>query len=144
MGTEGDLGHLVMEQKPRWQQRLEDFDNALERLKEALSVGNFNDLEKDGVIQRFEFTFELAWKTMKDFLEDQGFIDIASPKKVLQKAYAQNLFLEDTLWMQMLVDRNSVSHLYKQEMSNKVFENIKNKYAPALSNLARALHKEAL
>ena len=75
----------------RWRQRLGDFENALSRLNEALTMKSFDELEKDGVIQRFEFTFELAWKTLKDYLEDQGFIDVSSPKKVLRKAFQENL-----------------------------------------------------
>lgn len=131
-----------MENNSRWQQRLGDFENALSRLNEALTRKSFDELEKDGVIQRFEFTFELAWKTLKDYLEDQGFADVSSPKKVLRKAFQENLFTDDDLWLKMLADRNSLSHLYKKEMSENVFENIKNNYAKALRDLVGALKKE--
>ena len=131
-----------MENNSRWQQRLGDFENALSRLNEALTKESFNELEKDGVIQRFEFTFELAWKTLKDYLEDQGFADVSSPKKVLSKAFQENLFTDDALWLKMLADRNSLSHLYKKEMSEKVFENVKNDYAKALHDLSVEFKKE--
>ena len=131
-----------MEQISRWQQRLKDFKEAGARLQEALARKKFEDLEKDGVIQRFEFTFELAWKTLKDYLEDQGVTDAASPKKVLQKAFQENILLDGQLWMEMLEDRNKLSHIYRREMSEDVFVNIKEKYAQALGDLVLVLEKE--
>ena len=131
-----------MEQKPRWQQRLEDFEKASARLDEALNKTSFEDLEKDGVIQRFEFTFELAWKTLKDYLEDQGILDVSTPKKAIRKAFQENLFTDSDLWLQMQEDRNLLSHLYKQEMADKIFANINKTYARALHDLVITLKKE--
>ena len=131
-----------MNQKTRWEQRLEDLTKTYSRLAEAISQDDFEELEKDGVIQRFEFTFELAWKTLKDYLEDQGFTDISSPKKVLRKAFQGGLFQDDEIWLKMLEDRNSLSHLYKQEMSEIVFQKIKNDYTQALGDLILKLEKE--
>ena len=131
-----------MEQKTRWQQRLEDFEKASARLDEGLDREAFEELEKDGVVQRFEFTFELAWKTLKDYLEDHGVVDVNNPKNVLRKAFQENLFIDDALWLRMLDDRNSLSHVYKQEMSAIIFENIKNDYAQALRDLVLTLKKE--
>ncbi len=135
---------MYMQKKERWQQRLEDFSNALQRLQDGLEIHSPGDLERDGVIQRFEFTFELAWKTMKDFLEYQGIQDTASPKNVLRKAFQNNLIEDGELWMQMLEDRNSLSHLYKQEMSVKIFEAIKTIYCEALQKLKSFLQKESV
>ena len=131
-----------MAQKTRWQQRLGDFEKALIRLEEPLNKTNFDDLEKDGVIQRFEFTFELAWKTLKDYLEEQGVSDIASPKKVFRQAFKENLLASDELWLQMLEDRNTLSHLYRQDMSERIFQEIKNNYAKIMRDLILALQKE--
>ena len=131
-----------MEQISRWQQRLKDFREVRNRLQEALLRNEFDELEKDGVIQRFEFTFELAWKTLKDYLEDQGVADAVSPKKVLQKAFQENILLDGQLWMEMLEDRNKLSHIYRREMSEDVFTNIKEKYGQALGDLVLALEKE--
>jgi nucleotidyltransferase substrate binding protein (TIGR01987 family) len=131
-----------MEQINRWRQRLEDLKKAYGRLKEALARTEFDELEKDGVIQRFEFTFELVWKTMKDYLEDQGVINIASPKKTLRKAFQDGLFANDELWLQMLEDRNNLSHLYKQEMSDNIFKSIKEIYSQAIDDLISTLEKE--
>ena len=130
-----------MRQKKRWQERVEDFERALTRLQEGLDKKTFEDLQKDGVMQRFEFTFELAWKTMKDYLEDQGLTEIASPKNVLRKAFQSNLIKDGDLWLRMLDDRNSLTHLYKQGMRDKVFEAIKGSYQYALKALLLTLQK---
>ncbi len=129
-------------QTPRWQQRLKDFEKSAARLKEAASKKEFSDLEKDGVIQRFEFTFELAWKTLKDYLESQGFSGIASPKKALQKSFSMDLASDGNVWINMLEDRNRMSHPYSRAASEKIFQNIKKYYVPAIDELAANLKKQ--
>ncbi|HNR80864.1 MAG TPA: nucleotidyltransferase substrate binding protein [Candidatus Pacearchaeota archaeon] len=129
-------------QTPRWQQRLKDFEKSAARLKEAASKKEFSDLEKDGVIQRFEFTFELAWKTLKDYLENQGFSGIASPKKALQKSFSMDLASDGNVWINMLEDRNRMSHPYSRAASEKIFQNIKKYYVPAIDELAANLKKQ--
>jgi len=126
----------------RWRERLGDYKKAVGRLQEALEKKEFNELEKDGVIQRFEFTFELAWKTVKDYLEDQNFTDISSPKKAIQKAFESGLIKDGHAWVEMQEDRNRMSHMYSQIDSEKIFAQVKNKYAKALSDLVVALEKE--
>lgn len=126
----------------RWRERFEDYKKAFERMSEALDKKEFSELEKDGVIQRFEFTFELAWKTLKDYLEDQSFADISSPKKAIRKAFESGLIGDGDVWIEMQEDRNRMSHLYNQSESEKIFKNIKNKYAKALNDLVVALEKE--
>ncbi|GMX57896.1 MAG: nucleotidyltransferase substrate binding protein [Candidatus Yanofskyibacterium parasiticum] len=129
-------------QTPRWRQRLKDFEKSAKRLKEAASKKEFSDLEKDGVIQRFEFTFELAWKTLKDYLENQGFSGIASPKKALQKSFSMDLASDGNVWINMLEDRNRMSHPYSRAASEKIFQNIKKYYVPAIDELAANLKKQ--
>lgn len=131
-----------MVSEARWRERFEDYKKAVLRMQEALGKKNFSELEKDGVIQRFEFTFELAWKTLKDYLEDQSFADISSPKKAIQKAFESGLIGDGNIWIEMQEDRNRMSHLYNQSESEKIFENIKDKYAKALNDLIVALEKE--
>ncbi len=128
-----------MSNKTRWKMRLEDFEKALSRLNESLGQKKFSDLEKDGVIQRFEFTFELSWKTMKDYLEDQGFNEVASPKKAIKKAFKSELIKEEDVWIEILDDRNRLSHLYEQKDREKIFKNIQNKYKLELNNFYRLL-----
>lgn len=126
----------------RWRERFRDYKKAMNRMQEALKKENFSELEKDGVVQRFEFTFELAWKTLKDYLEDQGFADISSPKKAIQKSFESGLIADGNVWIEMQEDRNKMSHMYSQSDSEKIFENIKDKYAKALNDLIIALEKE--
>ena len=131
-----------MVNEARWRERFEDYKKAFLRMQEALSKENFSELEKDGVIQRFEFTFELAWKTLKDYLEDQSFADISSPKKAIRKAFESGLIQDGNIWIEMQEDRNRMAHIYNQSESEKIFENIKEKYAKALNDLIVALEKE--
>ncbi len=128
-----------MIKEARWQQRLADFQQAYQRLAEALKKTDFVDLEKDGVIQRFEFTFELAWKTLKDYLSDQGFSDVVSPKKAIQVAFENNLIKNGDIWIEMLEDRNRMSHMYDQKISENIFQNIQQKYRSAFEDLITKL-----
>lgn len=120
----------------RWRQRLLDLQEASARLSEAVEAPEHSSLERDGVIQRFEFSFELAWKTLKDYLEDQGFTEVSSPKKALREAFQQNLLADGQVWMDMLEDRNRMSHLYDQAASEEIFRHIRDKYAAAIKGLA--------
>jgi len=126
----------------RWQQRLNDFEKAAKKLENALDKKTFAELEKDGVIQRFEFSFELAWKTLKDYLEEQGFTGIDSPKKTIQKAFQAQLFQDHKHWIQMLDDRNKMFHLYDQKTSDQIFKNIKKDYSKLMRDLISTLKKE--
>jgi nucleotidyltransferase substrate binding protein (TIGR01987 family) len=126
----------------RWRERFGDYKKAVRRMQDALKKESFSELEKDGVIQRFEFTFELAWKTLKDYLEDQSFIDISSPKKAIRKAFESGTIADGNIWIEMQEDRNRMSHIYNQSESEKIFKNIKDKYMKALNDLVIALEKE--
>ncbi len=103
------------DQDIRWKQRFEHFDRAFLRLHEALQLPELNELERNGLMQRFEFTLELAWKTLKDYLEYQGFAFRPSPKETLRQAYEAG-YLEN---VQALIDgydmRNQLSHDYSDE-----------------------------
>ena len=131
-----------MASEARWRERFSDYEKALERLRESLKKEKLNELEKDGTIQRFEFTFELAWKTLKDYLEDQSFIDVTSPKKAIQKAFEGGLIKNGDIWIEMQEDRNRMAHIYNQSESEKIFENIRGKYVKELGELISALGKE--
>jgi len=102
----------------RFSQRFEDFSRALARLAEALAVPK-NDLVRDAVIQRFEFTFELAWKTMKLWLAQQG-LQARTPAQVLTEALQAGLIVDGNGWSRMQENRNNTSHTYDQAMAEKV------------------------
>jgi nucleotidyltransferase substrate binding protein (TIGR01987 family) len=125
-----------------YRQKYENFQNALRRLNEgAIKLDNSNDLLRDGLIQRFEFTFELAWKTLKAIFEDEGLIGLNSPKTVLREAYAAEIIKKDELWLSMLNDRNSTSHIYSEQVAIQICNNIVNKYIVEFNNLLEEIKK---
>ena len=112
----------------RYKERFEDFEKALAKLKQAF-LEEPTELVIDGTLQRYEFTFELAWKTIKDYLEYNGIIsDISSPRNVIQQAFQSKIIKNGDIWIQMMLDRNLLSHLYDEEKSREIYENIKKKY----------------
>lgn len=122
----------------RWKQRFQNFDRAfrllreaLERKPEALSL-----LEKEGVIQRFEYTFELAWKTLKDYLEESGLvISPVTPREVLKQAYAAKVISDGQVWINMLDHRNLLSHTYDVSVFEQAVQAIATHYLPAMERL---------
>jgi nucleotidyltransferase substrate binding protein (TIGR01987 family) len=120
----------------RWQQRFSNYQKALARLSEAvgLLVDNVNegsefDLLKEGLIQRFEYTHELAWKVMKDYLEYQGYIDIRGSRDAIRKSLELNI-LSDRRWMATIEARNLTSHNYDDETADNIYNEIMNIYFP--------------
>ena len=127
----------------RWLQRKEDLIKATARLQEALNVENVTDVVIDGVLHRFELTFELAWKTMKDYLEYVGLIQkTGSPREVLQNAYQNDLIDNGEDWIEMMLSRNTLSHLYDEDESREIYEKIKNKYADMIEELINGLNSK--
>src|ERR1051325_9170025 len=100
----------------RWIQRSEHFEKALLLLREAFEhPDQLSDLEKEGAIQRFEYTVELAWKALKDYLEASGVaLDQKTPKHVIKQAFAANLIQDGQTWIDMLETRNRLSHTYDE------------------------------
>lgn len=124
----------------RYEQRLKDFENAFIKLKEGTQKENPDDLEIDGVLQRFEFTFELAWKTLKDYMEYQGFSNkIGSPREIIQQAFKHGLIEDGETWIKMMLSRNALSHLYDENTSRKIYEEIKKQYIELLEALIEKL-----
>jgi nucleotidyltransferase substrate binding protein (TIGR01987 family) len=122
--------------------KVNNFKKALSRLNAGITKYNgTDDLLRDGVIQRFEFTFELAWKTLKAVFEDEGLIGLNSPKTVLREAFAAELIKDDELWLAMLHDRNSTAHIYNEQLAIEICHNIQEKYLTALANLLEKIEK---
>ena len=113
------------------------YKEAVDRLHEGIQKAN-SDLERDGVIQRFEFTFELLWKALRIYLEDQG-RECKSPKDCLKQAFRYGLITDEQLFLGMLEDRNKTSHIYNRAKGEEIFQNIKGKYYPAMSQLVDIL-----
>ncbi len=122
----------------RWTQRHDYFQKALQQLTTGLlTYPNLNELEKDGIIQRFEFTFELAWKTLQDyFAQESGYVDVRGPRTVLKQAIQDNLLEDGHVWLQMLDNRNLLTHVYDEEESRQILADVASSYLPLLTNLA--------
>ena len=121
--------------------KVEHFCQAVGRLREALDVlagDPESTVIRDGVIQRFEFSFELAWKSLRDYMADQGadMSGVVFPKQVLKAAYAAGLLPSEEIWLLMLEARNITSHVYDDQQAAKIAADIRDSYLPALSGLA--------
>lgn len=122
--------------------KLNNFEKAYVRLQEGiLKYDEENDLTRDGLIQRFEFTFELAWKTLKAVFEDEGLIGLNSPKRVLREALASQMIKSEEFWLVMLEDRNSMAHIYNEYIALKICTDIQEKYVDALGELIEQIRK---
>jgi nucleotidyltransferase substrate binding protein (TIGR01987 family) len=121
----------------RWKQRFQNFEKAILRLKEAIGMEKLSELERNGLIQRFEFTIDLSWKVMKDFLEEKGFSFKPSPKDTFRLAQ-ENKFIDNA---QALIDgldiRNELSHDYDGEKFQNSEEQLREETYPALDKLYR-------
>ena len=118
----------------RWKQRFQNFDRAFVLLRDAMENGPsaLNPLEKEGVIQRFEYTLELAWKTVKDYLEQSGLV-LASvtPRQVIKEAFAARVIVDGQTWIDMIDHRNLLSHTYDPANFEEAVEAIHGRYLPA-------------
>jgi nucleotidyltransferase substrate binding protein (TIGR01987 family) len=122
----------------RWKQRFQNFDQAFRLLGEPLKGGpeRLSLLEKQGVIQRFEFTFELAWKTIKDYLEEGGLIIApVTPRQVIKEAFAAKVIADGETWIKMLDSRNLLSHTYDCSVFEETVTAICDDFLPAMSKL---------
>lgn len=115
----------------RWQQRFQNFQNALSQLDEAIQLSHTRDLstlEKQGIIHTFEYTYELAWNTLRDYLKWQGFVDLAGSRDTIREAFSAGLLDNGDTWMAMLIDRNRTSHTYNEETAEAILKNIRHQY----------------
>ncbi len=126
----------------RWIQRFDNYTKALTQLKSAVELANERDLselEKQGLIQSFEYTHELAWKTIKDFLNEKGNKEIYGSKDATREAFKYELIDDGEIWMDMIKSRNDTSHTYNEETANEIARAIKNYYYSAFEILFEKL-----
>lgn len=119
----------------RWKQRFQNYEKTLQFVEEAINITKPDIIQKAGLIQFFEMSFELAWNLIKDYLEEQGFSDIKSPRAALKKGFEIGLIKDGHAWMQLLEDRNITSHTYNEASVTKVQKLIKEKYYWLLKDL---------
>lgn len=128
----------------RWKQRFENYQKALFLLSDALKEGadKLSLLEKEGTLQRFEFTFELAWKVMKDYLEEGGVvISPLTPKNVIKQAFISRIIENGQVWIDMLLSRNLMSHTYDSIKFEVIAKDVEIKYLVELKNLENFFQK---
>lgn len=121
----------------RWKQRFQNFDKAFKRLTDAIQVirnDPDNVLLQAGLIQTYEFTFELAWKTLKDYLEMEGFT-VPSPRATLRQAFQCGYIQQGDVWLKALNDRNLTAHTYDDEVAKEVIADIQQTYYFLLKDL---------
>lgn len=115
----------------RWKQRFSNYRKALAQLKEAIDLANqrpLTKLEEQGLIQGFEYTYELAWNTLKDFLLDQGNQEVFGSRDAIQQAFKMGLIQDGETWMEMFKDRNKTSHTYNSETAAEISSAIQHDY----------------
>jgi len=129
-----------MKEEEKVKYAIEKLKTALIRLREGAEEAE-DELDKDGVIQRFEFTFELLWKALKIYLQYNG-IEVRTPRNSLKEAFRINLFDDEEIFLDMLADRNLTSHIYDKETSEEIFDRIKAVYIPAIEKVLKKLRTE--
>lgn len=135
------------QQDIRWQQRFTNYKKALAQLKEAVELSQqrpLSKLEKQGVIQAFEFTHELAWNVLKDYLEDQGHQNIKGSKDATRVAFKVELIADGETWMGMIQSRNLSSHTYDEQTAEYLVEAIIKDYFPLFVALQAEMRKYLL
>jgi len=126
----------------RWKQRFNNYQKAFQTLVDAVALAKTRDLsnlEDQGLIQSFEFTHELAWNVLKDYLEHKGFTNIVGSKDATRLAFKNNLIEDGEAWMKMIEDRNKTSHTYDMNVAEEVVDDIIERFFPAFDKLSRTL-----
>lgn len=129
----------------RWLERLDTYKKALARLTETVLLFKhqpLSPLEKDGMVQRFEYTQELAWKLLKNYIEYQGEEQrLTGSRDVVRRAFAMGLIKDSDTWFDMLDSRNTTSHVYDEKVEVEVLDKIINLYYPILNDLKEAMEE---
>lgn len=127
-----------MTTEERSRQRFENFTRALDLLREALAIpmDELSDLEREGLVQRFHYTFELAWQVLADALEREGVVlDMATPRRAVREAFATGLLDDGQIWFDMIEDRNRTVHTYDETRLEAVVANVRARYFAAFEAL---------
>lgn len=129
----------------RWKQRFENFQRALNQLSAAVRLSEtrpLTDLEKQGLIQGFEFTHELAWNVLKDYLEMEGIQGLVGSRSTVREAFKRGLVRDGEIWMDMIEKRNLSSHTYNQSVAEAIVSAVVERYHAAFLDLRDRLARE--
>ena len=144
-----------MENDIRWEQRFSNYLKAVAKLSQSVKYiqKNFNtaaplkdeildEMIKEGLIQRFEYTHELAWNVMKDYAEYQGNSSIGGSRDTSREAFQLKLITNGHIWMDMITSRNKTSHTYNEETANEIFDKILKEYYPAFIEFKHTMEEK--
>jgi nucleotidyltransferase substrate binding protein (TIGR01987 family) len=126
----------------RWMQRFQNYRQALSRLTDAVKLSGerpLSELEQQGLIQGFEYTHELGWNVLKDYLEAQGFVGLIGSKGATREAFKNGLITDGEAWMDMIKARNLTSHTYRDKIAEDIVKDILGRFHPALVAMERRL-----
>lgn len=135
---------MVNTDEIRWQQRLDNFGKALSRLEDACNKDEYTDLEQAGLVQIFEFSFQLAWNVLKDLLFYEGY-DMKTPREVIRKSFEVEYLSEDDceIFLDALEKRNLLSHTYREEIARQAETLIKGQYHPMFQRMYAMLKEKS-
>lgn len=128
----------------RWKQRFSNFQKAFKQFEKAIDLYHergLSNLEKQGLVQAFEYTHELAWKTLKDFLEYQGDSEVYGSRDATRKAFQLGLIEDGTVWMGMIKNRNLSTHTYNEDTVDEIVSEIVGSYDNVFKSLIEKLSK---
>ena len=126
----------------RWIQRFDNYGRALQTLRNAAELATqrpLSELEQQGLIQGFEFTHELAWNLLKDFLEAQGIAGLIGSRDAIRTAFKNGLLEDGETWMEMIKARNLSSHTYQQDLAQRIANDILTRFYPAFVALEQTM-----
>lgn len=132
----------MAQQDIRWQQRFNNFTKALSQLSKFVQKEDLNEMEEQGLIKAFEYTYELAWKTLQDLLREKGYEGIAGPKPVIEQAFQDGYITNGKGWVNMHLSRNLTSHTYNEETAEEIIAAIIKEYHTLLNELHTRLQQE--
>lgn len=126
---------MVNPKEIRWKQRFHNYEKAFMQLSEAVSqLDQLSALEKEGLVQRFEYTFELGWKVLKDFLESKN-VEVKFTRDVIKESFKTELLDDGEIWLEMLEKRNLMAHTYDEVIFKSVLTDIESRYFDQLKKI---------
>jgi nucleotidyltransferase substrate binding protein (TIGR01987 family) len=126
----------------RWKQRFINFNKAFQQLEKFVGHRELNEMEEQGLIKSFEYTYELGWKTLQDLLQEKGYKNIIGPKPVIEQSFQDGYITDGQGWMRMHNSRNLASHTYDEKTANDIIKGIRIEYFKLLKNLQLKLEEE--
>mgnify|MGYP003635436474 CR=1 FL=1 len=131
-------------QDVRWLQRFANYKKAFAQLARFIANTKLNEMEEQGLIKSFEYTYELAWKTLQDLLKEKGYSDVIGPKPVIAQSFTDGYITDGEGWKKMHFSRNLTSHTYDEQTAKDIVEGIRNQYFELLSELVQSLEKQTV